>query len=374
MNYVINCQNMSKENEMITKINRKLAQQIVNTVKDVCGQDVNFIDEKGTIFASTNEKRIGDFHEIGFQVAKTRETIEVIEDNSFQGTQKGVNLPIFHNGLLISVIGISGEPEIVRKFAYLAIRITKLLIREQEMEAYNRSQQEKMNYIVRSLVKGEVTNRDYLSECLKEMNINETDEKCIILVQLKSRYNLMNVSLIEQKLFQLFHSINSQLYSYNYPNEYIAILNEKPDVSSVHTLTKFADEHNQILSIGVGSQQKLYHLDQSYESGKIALKSLIGTEKNYSNFDELDIEIVLGNLDQKSRDEYLKKTISSLSDEDIQLLKVYYEENMSLSQTSNRLFLHKNTLQYKLDRISKLSGYNPRKFKEAVVLYIALIL
>lgn len=118
----------------------------------------------------------------------------------------------------------------------------------------------------------------------------------------------------------------------------------------------------------------LYHLDQSYEAAKIALKSLEGTEKCYSDFDELDIEIILGSLDQKSRDEYLQKTISLLSEEDKTLLKVYYKENMSLHETSNRLFLHKNTLQYKLDRISKISGYNPRKFKEAVVLYIALIL
>ncbi|MDF2610639.1 MAG: Sugar diacid utilization regulator [Lachnospiraceae bacterium] len=359
---------------MITKINKKLAQQIVNTVKDVCGQDVNFIDASGIIFASTNETRIGDFHEIGFQVAKTRETIEVAENNSFQGTQMGVNLPIFHNGSLISVIGISGNPDNVRKFAYLAIRITKLLIREQEIEAYNRSQQDKMNYIVRSLVKGEITNRDYLSECISEMRIDETEKKCVIIVKLNSRYNIMNVSLIEQNVIQMFYSINASLYSYNYPNEYIAIISKKPDTAAVYILTKFAEEHKRILSIGVGSRQTLYHLDQSYEAGKIALKSLEGTENCYSDFDELDIEIVLGNLDQKSRDEYLQKTISLLSEEDKTLLKVYYKENMSLSQTCNRLFLHKNTLQYKLDRINKITGYNPRKFKDAVVLYIALIL
>lgn len=93
----------------------------------------------------------------------------------------GVNLPIFHNGSLISVIGISGNPDNVRKFAYLAIRITKLLIREQEMEAYNRSQQDKMNYIVRSLVKGEITNREYLSECISEMKIDEAGKSALLL-------------------------------------------------------------------------------------------------------------------------------------------------------------------------------------------------
>jgi len=359
---------------MITKINKKLAQQIVNTVKDVCGQDINFISETGTIFASTNENRIGDFHEIGFQVAKSGDTIEVVEDNSFEGTQKGVNLPIFHNGSLIAVIGISGEPEEVRKYAYLAIRITKLLVREQEMEAFNRSQKEKMAYIVRCLVKGEVTNRDYLSECLKELKIDETEDMRVIIVQMNTRYNIMNISLIEQKLFQMFQTIHVQLYSYNYPNEYLAIISQTAVSTSIQMLNKFASENINILKIGLGSKHGLYHLDQSYEGGQIALKSLEGTENSFSDFDQLDIEIVLGSLDPNTREKYLKKTVSSMAEEDKDLLKVYYEENMSLSKTCNRLFLHKNTLQYKLDRIARISGYNPRKFKEAVVLYIALIL
>ena len=361
---------------MITKINKKLAQQIVNTVKDVCGQDINFISETGTIFASTNENRIGDFHEIGFQVAKSGETIEVVEDNSFEGTQKGVNLPIFHNGSLIAVIGISGEPEEVRKYAYLAIRITTLLIREQEMEAFNRSQQEKMTYIVRCLVKGEITNRDYLSECLKELKIDETQDMRVIIVEMNPRYNVMNISLIEQKLFQMFQTIHVQLYSYNYPNEYVAIMSQTSvSIStSIQTLNKFANENNNILTIGLGSKHSLYHLEQSYEGGQIALKSLEGTENSFSDFDQLDIEIVLGSLDPNTREKYLKKTVSSMNEEDKELLKVYYEENMSLSKTCFRLFLHKNTLQYKLDRIARISGYNPRKFKDAVVLYIALIL
>ena len=46
-------------------ISKSLACQIVNTVSDLCGQNVNFIDCSGIIFASTNEERIGDFHEIG---------------------------------------------------------------------------------------------------------------------------------------------------------------------------------------------------------------------------------------------------------------------------------------------------------------------
>ena len=40
-------------------LSRKIAQKIVDTVKDVCGHNINFINTDGIIFASTNETRIG---------------------------------------------------------------------------------------------------------------------------------------------------------------------------------------------------------------------------------------------------------------------------------------------------------------------------
>ena len=105
---------------MALSIKQDVAQQIVEAVKDVCAHDINFIDSKGIIFASTNKKRIGDFHEIGLQVIKTGKTIEVDTDEGYFGTQKGVNIPFIDKGDVSAVIGISGEPKEVRKYAYLA--------------------------------------------------------------------------------------------------------------------------------------------------------------------------------------------------------------------------------------------------------------
>ena len=44
---------------MVSTLSQKTAQKLVNTVKDVCGQDINFINTDGIIFASTNRNRIG---------------------------------------------------------------------------------------------------------------------------------------------------------------------------------------------------------------------------------------------------------------------------------------------------------------------------
>ena len=69
---------------------------------------------------------------------------------------------------------------------------------------------------------------------------------------------------------------------------------------------------------------------------------------------------------------YETNLIFEMSDEEKNLLQTYFEANMSLLGTSQKLFLHKNTVQYKLNHIYQKCGLNPRVFKDAVLLYLAL--
>lgn len=208
---------------MITSVDSALAQQIVNTVKDVCGYDINFISENGEIFASTNTSRIGTFHEIGKKAAFSGNTIEVNENDSFTGTQQGINMPVYHNGKLLAVIGITGIPAEVRKYAYLAERITRLLIREKELNAFSRSQADKKNYIVTTLMREEKTDSGYLNECLRGFGIDPETPKRFLVIRINPRYNLMNLSLLEQKIGQMFMQADIELFTFNYPREFLAI-------------------------------------------------------------------------------------------------------------------------------------------------------
>lgn len=89
-------------------------------------------------------------------------------------------------------------------------------------------------------------------------------------------------------------------------------------------------------------------------------------------FDQLYLELLLSDVSSDLQQEYFSRTVSHLSSEDRELLLVYYEENMSLVAVCERLYLHKNTLQYRLNRIRKVTGLNPRDFEDAVILYLGL--
>lgn len=197
-------------------IDRETAQYIVDTVKSVCGKDINYIDARGIIIASTDHSRVDSFHEIGYQVVTQGDTKEVSGDESFLGVQKGVNLPIFYHGKMIAAVGISGELEEARKYAALAQKITTILLREREVEARGSQKRSKISYMLRTLL------------------------------------------------------------------------------------------------------------------------------------------------------------LQGLASEDLQILKVYYSQDMSLQKTCELLNMHKNTLQYRLNRIREICGYDPRRFREGVSLYTAV--
>ena len=127
-----------------------------------------------------------------------------------------------------------------------------------------------------------------------------------------------------------------------------------------------------ILKVGIGSAEELPKLGSSLYTAKTALNTLRFSEHQIALFDELNLEILLTDIDEIHRKSFLKKSLQKLSPEDIQLLRTYFQENCSLLHTCQKLFLHKNTLQYKLNRIHRLCGLNPRNFHDSVILYLAV--
>ena len=359
------------KNSMITKIDRELAEQIVNTIKDVCDHDINFIAPSGIILASTDSSRVGTFHEIGQQAAASGSVLEVTEDNNFSGTKQGINLPLYHNEHLLAVIGITGIPDKVRSYAYLAERITNLLIREQELNQYSRRQADKKHFVIQSLIRNETDNQEYLTSCLHEFKIDLNTKKRIVLIRTNKQNPITNRSILEQKIQQMFAQAHVCLHTFNYPGDFIALIEETDFEKQNYIFKLFAKEHFDILDIAVGKPTSLFQLHISYQSAETALHSLIISSEHYVIFDNLTLELILSTIAPENQKEFLAKTIAPLNEQELHLLEVYFSEEMSLAATSERLFLHKNTLQYKLNAIQKKCSLNPRKFQDAVLLYLA---
>lgn len=56
------------------------------------------------------------------------------------------------------------------------------------------------------------------------------------------------------------------------------------------------------------------------------------------------------------------------------IMSLFAKHTGSLDACAKELFIHKNTLQYQLNKIKNLTGYDPRNYRDFSVLYIALLL
>lgn len=347
-------------------ISKNTAQQIVDTVKDVCGYDINYISTEGIIIASTSPERIGDFHEIGRKAAVSKETLEVYDNNAFEGAQKGVNIPFTHHGQVIAVIGITGEPEEVRRYARLALRIMRMLLRERDMDASRELRRAEFSYIARALTQNEPVSFEYLQSFLVQKNLDYHEDCRAVIIHMQISDRSRNVTAYENRFETFLSGIPKSFYAFDYPDKYILIVSQESYERCRDSLKEMTAVPSRIAA---GSVQTLNHIHRSYDDALLALHA---SDEPFNEFDSLDIELLFSQLPNYAKERFLQKTAGGLSDDDIRLLRIYYRNNMSLKAASDELFIHKNTLQYRLDRIGRTCGLDPRNINDAAILIVAI--
>lgn len=352
-------------------ISKNLAKQIVEAIKQICGYDINFIDKEGIVIASTDENRIGNFHEAGQKAIKTRSTIIVENINTYLGVKKGINIPIFINDIPIAAVGVTGEPKEVSKYIFLSTKITEIFLNENLLKENLSNKTNQIDYIMQTYLYNQKEKFIYAKNLLKNLNININSKLYAITIELNNSYNLNNIKIIEKSIKAFFEECDCILNTYVFPFEFIGFLPENKFNIFKNNLDNFSVLNKDILKIGVGSLEVLEDMAKSYSNSNIAI-SYISNEKNYKFYEDFSIEILLNSIPIELKKRYSLEILKTLSKEEIYILKTYFENNMELKKTSSSLFIHINTLQYKLDKIYKKTGYNPRNFKDACFLYIIL--
>ena len=119
----------------------------------------------------------------------------------------------------------------------------------------------------------------------------------------------------------------------------------------------------------------------SYNSIVLAMKigNIFSTEDRLFNFSELGLGRLLFNLPVEECLAYIKSnldlsTIEKIDEETLLTLNAFFENDLSIAETSRQLFIHRNTLIYRLDKFSESTGLDVRKFKDAMTCNICLMI
>lgn len=356
----------------VNKINFRFAQEIVNAVKEVVDKNINFIDINGIIIASTDKERINTFHEAGNKAIASLKNVTVNDEDEYKGTKKGINYPILINNEAVGAIGITGEPDEVSKFGFLVTKISEIFIKEQQLNYKYESDKQRINHVVKSLIYDSVEDKNEIETILKEFGIG-LDEKFAVVIFKITKYNdVRELEKVENAVKSVLKDIGNIFKIYVYPNEFIALVNEAKYNNLRKIYMNTLKKYEGTLTGGVGRLKELYDTHKSYSEARSAIKYSAKNDEILTYYDSLGLELILEGIDEEIRNQYVEKVLKVLDEGEIELLQAFYKNDMSLKNTSEELFIHKNTLQYRLEKIGQKTGINPRSFSEAVILYLAL--
>ncbi len=133
--------------------------------------------------------------------------------------------------------------------------------------------------------------------------------------------------------------------------------------------------------IGIGTvATHLRELADAYKEAQTAIEvgKVFDTEKSISSYENLGIGRLIYQLPTTLCDIFLtevfkKNSIDSLDQETLFTINKFFENNLNVSETSRKLFVHRNTLVYRLEKIKKLTGLDLRQFDHAIVFKVALM-
>ncbi|MBO6240093.1 MAG: helix-turn-helix domain-containing protein [Butyrivibrio sp.] len=127
--------------------------------------------------------------------------------------------------------------------------------------------------------------------------------------------------------------------------------------------------------------EELKDLSKSYKEAKMALEvgKIFYAEKKVNAYNTLGIGRLIYQLPESLCRIFIdeifggKEVPDDLDEETLNTINKFFENNLNVSETSRQLFVHRNTLVYRIEKLEKSSGLDVRKFDDALTFKIALM-
>ncbi|MBB2495171.1 sugar diacid recognition domain-containing protein [Aquipseudomonas ullengensis] len=136
------------------ELDSTLAQHIVDRAMAILPHNINVMDGQGMIIGSGDPQRLHTRHEGAQLVLSNRRVVEIDAQAAacLRGVKPGVNLPLLHAEQLIGVLGITGEPEVVRPYAELVRMAAEMLVEQRQLQAERHWQRHQLDAWMRQLL------------------------------------------------------------------------------------------------------------------------------------------------------------------------------------------------------------------------------
>ncbi len=356
------------------------AQTIVDNLKDVIEYNINFFDTEGTMVASTDPSRIGSFHDAARQAAVDCRTVAVDRRHPYQGARDGVNVPVVLNDAVVAVIGITGPVNKVGALGGIIERMTELMLFA-NMEQIARFNRRIMTSNLVNLLTLEHKDDELMNALALALDLDLPGPRRALVGRAPGiRLERLNQDRLYERLCQTCLSFGVPLFAVS-PRDFRIYAPQMEDAE----LDEFVTALRQALGRVVGSKVVLgagmiqadpgqyWH---SYRQACVAARwAGFTTDDQRYRYEQMGVGRLITSLPIEQCRAFVDQVFAGLESDRVdrfeRVFSAYTRHNGSITHAAQELFIHKNTMQNRLDALARETGYNPRRLSDYPILATA---
>lgn len=371
-------------------INLAMAEEIMKEIKSVLPFYFNIMNESGTILACSDPRRNGTQHAGTALIRKHNLNELMVErDNQYPGCRMGVVLPLYFAKKIIGFVGIAGKPSTTILYGRLIQRMVEMLVCEKFESSQRRKDEESREGFIWNLITGNTTQLDFnVEEALMQY---ELDRKGPFTVGILKRPTLeredSNSDLLRARqeitVRYLLRELNGKSTLAAVREDCCIFLTNRTWDKIHLQLSHLAEYIREMYSFPVlavtGNPYESYlDIPHSYKEANSMLQyyESQGT-KGIFFYDPTVLDFIISQISTGHRENLSRRVFLDCSNEEIadfcDFLTTYFDCNGSLNALSQKYFIHKNTVQYKIHKIQKKTGLDIRSTHDLFLLYLAAI-
>lgn len=365
-------------------LNATTAKEIIKEISPFIHYDLNIMDGNGLILASTKTNRIGTHHEgARILIDSQKPQLIVSNDQEYDGCKTGVNLPIYFAGQVIGVVGITGDPTETIKYGQMLQKMTEMIVYE-NFDASERALKENIDILyMNDLVHGNMESSLFnLEEWLLQSGIQCKGPFCVgifSLIETQKNESLKPIrdTILKKDITKALKSKNILCASNG--EYYIALSNHRPHhfaeiMNELDLSLQQNYQHSLLCTIG-NEYADFLDISKSYNEALIIKRHFGNTGSGVYCFSNIVLDFVISQIPGIHKKNLYEQVFKDCTSEEIceykEFIISYFECNGSLVQLAEKNFIHKNTVQYKINKIFRSTGHDLRKYNDLFILYLA---
>ena len=332
---------------------------VVLTSALVGGRTINVMNTDGIIIASSDPARVGSYHHGAREAVMKGSAVNIYKNQLeyYHGAKEGCNMPLRVNGVIVGVVGIYGNPDEIQELAHLLEEYVSKYFQLESLLQPIGSEEAIRGMILANLFSPSEENLATAGSLMDRLQIRLTYPVLVAVLEAPEPLTL------EQQEKDFVRELESRGFADRHKDIW-GILNKRMVLVASHEEGRSIQPLKDLASLGyrvsLGRQAATaWEIKAGYQQAAL-LSS--GAEEAWQDMADLSTRCRYLLYQAASEgtellDFLATRFTGAFSVDEQQMLlesaRIYYEEERSVSRAAERLFVHKNTLQYRIKRLMK---------------------